>query len=128
MPLCKRIEAAFDLAYATPVRLRRIAVLLVAGDHTALAADTFRHVEMEPVLLSGSWLTRRDKFGGRPLDLDKTANAGRRGVQKWAVEQRKRRHAMPDSSPFRSNTRPPLVLRASPVAARKSIESREQKA
>ena len=54
-----RIPAAFDLADAAPVDRRRVAVLLVAGDDAALAADAAAHVEVKPVLLAGPRRARR---------------------------------------------------------------------
>ena len=42
-----RKEAAFDLADPPPVDRRRVAVLLVARHHAALAADALAHVEVE---------------------------------------------------------------------------------
>ena len=47
-----RKPAAFDLADAPPVDRRRIAVLLVAGDDAALAADALAHVDVKAVLLA----------------------------------------------------------------------------
>src|SRR6185436_7067558 len=49
-----RIPAAFDLSDAPPVDRRGIAVLFVAGDHAALAADALAHVDVKAVLLAGS--------------------------------------------------------------------------
>jgi hypothetical protein len=46
------IVAAFDFADPPPVEIARIPVLLVTRNDTALAADTFRHVEMETILLT----------------------------------------------------------------------------
>src|SRR3989442_8065236 len=43
-----RVHAAFDLANPAPVDVRGIPILLVAGDHSAFAADTLPHVEIEP--------------------------------------------------------------------------------
>ena len=54
-PLRHGIEAAFDLADAAPVDGRGVAVLLVARDDAALAADAAAHVEVEPVLFAGTW-------------------------------------------------------------------------
>src|SRR6185503_9994472 len=48
-----REPAAFDLADAAPVDRSGIAVLFVAGDDAALAADALPHVEVEAVLLAG---------------------------------------------------------------------------
>ena len=61
MPLSERIETAFDLAYAAPVRLGRIAVLLVARDLTGTAADAFGHVEVKAILLVFAEGTIRDQ-------------------------------------------------------------------
>jgi len=65
--LCVGIPAAFDFSDTPPIDIRRIAILLVAGDDTALTADTFRHVEMKAVLLAESEGTPR--------------NAGRGGIE-----------------------------------------------
>ena len=61
-----RIVAAFHFAHAPPVDRRRIAVLFVAGHHTALAADALRHIEVKAVLLArlesafrNEWLSGR---------------------------------------------------------------------
>jgi len=43
----------FDFTNAAPVDRGWIPVLLVAGDHAALATDALRHVEVEPILFSG---------------------------------------------------------------------------
>ena len=47
-----RIVAAFHFAHAPPVEIGGVAVLFVAGNHTALAADALRHVEVEAVLFA----------------------------------------------------------------------------
>src|SRR4030095_8869316 len=44
-----RVPAALNLADATPVDRRGVAVLLVAGDDAALAADALPHVEVEAI-------------------------------------------------------------------------------
>ncbi len=54
VPLGVRVNSALDLAYASPEDVCRIAILLIAGDHTALAADALRHVEVEAILLAGA--------------------------------------------------------------------------
>jgi hypothetical protein len=46
------IKAALNFSNPPPVDVGRISVLLVASYHAALAADTLRHVEMKPVLLT----------------------------------------------------------------------------
>ncbi len=56
--------SAFDLADAPPVDRRRVAVLLVAGDDAALAADALPHVHVEAVLLAGG--RARDRACARP--------------------------------------------------------------
>jgi hypothetical protein len=48
------VSAALDLADATPEDVGRVAVLLVAGDDTTLAANAFGHVEVEAVLFAGA--------------------------------------------------------------------------
>jgi hypothetical protein len=48
-----RVDAALDLAHAAPLNLSRVAVLLVARDHTALATDALRHIQVEAILLAG---------------------------------------------------------------------------
>jgi hypothetical protein len=45
------INAALNLPDASPMNVCRVAVLLIAGDLTGAAPDTFRHVEVETVLL-----------------------------------------------------------------------------
>src|SRR5688572_8798702 len=55
-----RIEAAFDLADASPIYRRGVGVLFVARDHAAFAADAFAHVEVKSVLLSGTGHAERD--------------------------------------------------------------------
>ena len=60
-----RIPAAFDLADAPPVDRRRIAVLLVARDDAALAADALAHVEVKPVLLARFGRAKRHARGQR---------------------------------------------------------------
>src|SRR5688572_30163805 len=58
-----REEPAFELADTPPVDRRGIAVLLVAGDDAALAADALPHVEVEAVLLAGLGGTVRHPLG-----------------------------------------------------------------
>jgi len=55
MTLGERVGAAFDLAHSPPEDVGGIAVLFVAGDDAALAANALRHVEVKPVLFSGTW-------------------------------------------------------------------------
>jgi hypothetical protein len=50
--LCVGIPSPFDLANPPPIDLRRISILLIARHHTALAANTFGHVEVEAILLA----------------------------------------------------------------------------
>jgi hypothetical protein len=50
--MCLRVPAAFDFADAPPIDCSGVAVLLVARDDAALAADALAHVEMKPVLLT----------------------------------------------------------------------------
>jgi hypothetical protein len=45
------INAALNLPDASPMNVRRVTVLLVAGDFTGAASNAFRHVEVETVLL-----------------------------------------------------------------------------
>lgn len=52
MALSERVSSAFDLAHASPENVGRIAILLVACNNAALAADALRHVEVKPVLLA----------------------------------------------------------------------------
>jgi hypothetical protein len=71
-PLRIRINSAFEFSYATPLQVRRIIVLLVAGYLTAVAADAARHVEVESILLAGGGRSigdpafRRGGAGVRP--------------------------------------------------------------
>jgi hypothetical protein len=51
-PVCVGVKAALDLAHAPPVNGRRISILLVAGNHTALATNALRHVEVKAILLA----------------------------------------------------------------------------
>ena len=51
--VCIRVPAAFDLPDSSPIDIRRIAVLLVASNDAALAADAFGHVKVKAVLLAG---------------------------------------------------------------------------
>jgi hypothetical protein len=52
-PLRVWVPASLDFTYPPPVDFRRIAVLLVAGHNTTLAANAFGHVEVKAVLLAG---------------------------------------------------------------------------
>jgi hypothetical protein len=52
-PLGVRVPATLDFTNSPPVDVRGIAVLLVTGDNTTLATNTFGHVEMKTVLLAG---------------------------------------------------------------------------
>lgn len=46
------IPTALDLSNTAPVDFRWVSVLLVAGDHAALAADALRHVKVKAMLFS----------------------------------------------------------------------------
>jgi hypothetical protein len=48
-----RPGASFDLADATPAKISRIAVLLVAGDLAGAASDAFGHIEVKAILFAG---------------------------------------------------------------------------
>src|SRR6266852_4832536 len=48
-----RPYAAFDFADTTPAKIGWSVVLLIAGDFAGAAANAFRHVEVETVLLAG---------------------------------------------------------------------------
>ena len=52
-------DAAFDFTDATPVDFGGVAVLFVAGDDAAFAADTFFDVEVKAVLFAGFGKTVR---------------------------------------------------------------------
>jgi len=54
-----RIPAAFYLPDSSPIDLRRIAVLFVASDDTALAPNALGHVEVKAVLLAGQEIALR---------------------------------------------------------------------
>ena len=84
------IPAAFDLADAPPVDRRGIAVLLVAGDDAALAADALPHVEVEAVLLAGSGA----RSGMRACRASEPC-ARRAGDTGRALRQRERRRRLP---------------------------------
>jgi hypothetical protein len=71
MPLGVRIVAAFDFADATPVEVRGVAVLFIAGDDAALAADALRHIEVEAVLFTRPGLPMWDR--ARESCLGRTA-------------------------------------------------------
>jgi hypothetical protein len=58
-PLCEGIRSAFDLTDSAPVNIRRISVLLVAGDFAAVAPDALRHVEVESILLMPAQFVRQ---------------------------------------------------------------------
>lgn len=49
---CVRIRATIDFPNASPMNIRRVAVLLIAGHDAALAADAFCHVEVKAILLT----------------------------------------------------------------------------
>jgi hypothetical protein len=66
-----RIVSAFDFADSPPVDVGWVAVLLVAGDHAALASDALRHVEVEAVLFTGGQGTLGDERGWSGTDLYK---------------------------------------------------------
>src|SRR5688572_6587113 len=76
-----REEPAFELADTPPVDRRGIAVLLVAGDDAALAADALPHVEVEAVLLAG--------FGGAPGHSRRRLHGLRRAVEARAPRPRR---------------------------------------
>jgi hypothetical protein len=59
-----RVPAALDLPDAPPIDRGRVAVLLVARDDAAFAADAFAHVEMEAVLLTWPRGTKGHSHGG----------------------------------------------------------------
>src|ERR1019366_4047788 len=92
------VVAAFDLADAPPVEVRRIAVLFVAGYDTAFAANALRHVEVKAILFALFEWTRGDQFAGRSFDLDKALNSVTgiarrgRGIEQRAIHQRQRCH------------------------------------
>jgi hypothetical protein len=83
MPLGIGIVAAFDFADAPPVEFRGIAILLIAGDNAAFAADALRHVEVETVLFAGAGLPLRD--GARRGCSARAIYAGR-GVEQRAFQ------------------------------------------
>src|SRR5579862_594719 len=47
-----RIPTTLNLSNSTPVDVRRVAVLLVAGHNATLATDALRHVEVKTILLA----------------------------------------------------------------------------
>jgi hypothetical protein len=71
--LGERIRATFNLPHPPPVDVHRIAVLLVASDFTALAADAFGHVEVEPILLTG---LERPQWDQRRLGVGPASRSG----------------------------------------------------
>src|SRR5262245_24506774 len=71
-----RKKPAFDLAHTPPVDRGRVAVLFVASDDTAFAADAFAHVEVKSVLLAWTRCTCRHPQGS---DSGTTRVAGGRG-------------------------------------------------
>jgi len=91
MPMREWVMTALNLADATPVNHRGIAVLLVARYDAALTSDTFRHVEMKPVLLSGS----RHPFGNQRRALPRIRATREEWivVEQIALKQGKARHA-----------------------------------
>ena len=62
------IPPTLDLSHAAPVDIRRVPVLLIAGDNAALASNAPRHVEVEAILLAwrrsavGDPSNRRQRF------------------------------------------------------------------
>ena len=52
-----RKNPAFDLSHAAPVQRAWVAILFVAGHHTALAADTLGHVEVKAILFAWTGIT-----------------------------------------------------------------------
>jgi hypothetical protein len=93
MALCPGIVAALDFSHAPPVDRGRIAVLLVARNDAALAADALRHVEVKTVLLARSRLAARKQLGRR-FDLYESGPASREGdVDQIGCEERERGHA-----------------------------------
>src|ERR1035438_3893629 len=50
-----RIDAAFDFADAAPENIRRVSILLVAGNHAAFAPDALGHIEMKAILFARAW-------------------------------------------------------------------------
>jgi hypothetical protein len=69
-----RKPSAFDLADAPPVDRRRVAILLVARHHAALAADALLHVEVKSVLLA----RRRRPRWHTGVDRGRLAEAAKR--------------------------------------------------
>ena len=69
------IVPAFHLTHAPPVDRRRVAVLFIARDHAALAADALRHVEVKAVLLAGFERTRGNQRLRRGFNLDQRLTA-----------------------------------------------------
>jgi hypothetical protein len=51
-PVSIGIPPALDLSHAAPVDVRRIPVLLLAGDNAALASNAPRHVEVKAILFA----------------------------------------------------------------------------
>src|SRR5260370_37144251 len=88
-----RINAAFDLADASPIEFRWVAILLVARHHAAFATDALRHIEVEAILLAFSNLPsghERRHLWRRTRDPERTAVTGR------LLHQRQlNRHAAP---------------------------------
>jgi hypothetical protein len=75
-----REPSTFDLADPPPVDRGGVAVLLVAGDHAALAPDALLHVEVKPVLLAGTWGALRHAAVGAAVRLRQaTVGIGQRG-------------------------------------------------
>jgi hypothetical protein len=64
-PLRERIGAAFDFTDPAPVNMRRISVLLIARDFTAMASNALRHVEVESILLVRAQFVRL--WNGAPV-------------------------------------------------------------
>lgn len=53
VPASVGVASAFNLAYSAPKNICRIAVLFVAGNNAAFAANTASHVKVKPKLFSG---------------------------------------------------------------------------
>ena len=100
--VCVREPAAFDLPDPAPVDRRRVAVLLVAGDHTALAADALAHVEVKTVLLARTGRTGRHARCDRPQRIggtrrgDHEGHATFRGACEQGQRQRHRHVSLPN--------------------------------
>ena len=97
----RRKPSALDFTNAAPIDLCGIAVLLVAGDDAALAADAQPHVHVEAVLLAGAGRTighafafaasprRRNKLLPAGLDPLEQRQLGRCSVDAAATQHRR---------------------------------------